>query len=292
MVQTEIAVSLIRANHPTTDVEIIPVTTLGDRLPLEKRAEVEGKGAFTEDLETLLANGTVDIGVHSMKDLPMKLGSGLVIAATPVRADPRDALVSREKATLASLRPGATLGTSSLRRKAQLLALRRDLRVSDLHGNVETRLRRMYELGIDGIVIAAAGLERLGLADEITQCFDIDELVPAPCQGTIALETREDDQATLRLLVALDNKEVHTISSCERSFATRLGGDCDIPVGFHASLEGPNLKLVGAVLSPDGSQAVRHVSGAPASDPTAAGKDFADELLHLGGRQILEAISS
>ncbi len=291
MVQAEIVVSMIRSIHPTAEVEVVPVSTLGDRLPLEKRAEVEGKGAFTEDLEALLANGTVDVGVHSMKDLPMKLGAGLVIAATPVRADPRDALVSREGATLASLKQGATLGTSSLRRKAQLRALRRDLRVSDLHGNVDTRLRRMGELGIDGIVLAAAGLERLGRADRITQYFDIDELVPAPCQGTIALEAREDDQVILRLLGALDNKEVRTVSTCERSFATRLGGDCDIPVGFYASLEGPTLKLVGAVLSPDGGRVVRHASEALASDPTAAGKDFADELLQLGGRQILEAVA-
>lgn len=292
MVQTEIVVNLIRAKHPAVEVEVVPVKTLGDRLPLEKRAEVEGKGAFTEDLEALLANGMVDVCVHSMKDLPMKLGAGLTIAATPVRADPRDALVSREGATLSSMRQGATLGTSSLRRKAQLRALRRDLRVSDFHGNVETRLRRMDELGIDGIVLAAAGLERLGLADRITQYFDIDELVPAPCQGTIALEARENDQVTLRLLGALDNEEVRTVSACERSFATRLGGDCDLPVGFHASLRGPSLKLVGAVLSPEGDRVVRHASEASLSDPKAAGKDFADELLRLGGRQILEAVSN
>ncbi len=291
MVQTATVVSLIRANHPTAEVEVIPITTLGDRLPLEKRAEVEGKGAFTEDLETMLANGKVDIGVHSMKDLPMQLGAGLAIAATPVRADPRDALVSREGDTLASLKQGATLGTSSLRRKAQLRALRKDLKVSDLHGNVDTRLRRMDELEIDGIVLAAAGLERLGRADRITQYFDIDEIVPAPCQGTIALEAREDDQMTLGLLRVLDNKEVRTVSMCERSFATRLGGDCDIPVGFHASLEGPTLKLVGAVLSPDGSRDVRHAAKALASNPTTAGEDFAEELLRLGGRQILEAVA-
>jgi hydroxymethylbilane synthase len=291
MVQTEIVVSLIRASHPTADVEVIPITTLGDRLPLEKRAEVEGKGAFAEDLEALLANGTVDVGVHSMKDLPMELGEGLAIAATPVRADPRDALVSREGATLATLRQGATLGTSSLRRKAQLRALRRDLRVSDLHGNVDTRLRRMDELGIDGIVLAAAGLERLGRADRITQYFDIDEIVPAPCQGTIALEARENDQETLGLLRVLDNKDVRTVSACERSFATRLGGDCDIPVGFHAALEGPTLKLVGAVLSPDGGRVVKHASEASASGPTIAGEDFAEELLRLGGRQILEDVA-
>ena len=289
MVQTEIVVSLIRANHPTADVEIVPVTTHGDRLPMEKRTEVEGKGAFTEDLETQLANGTVDVGVHSMKDLPMELGAGLAIAATPVRADPRDALVSREGVTLGSLRQGATLGTSSLRRKAQLRALRRDLSVSDLHGNVDTRLRRMDELGIDGIVLAVAGLERLGRADRITQYFDIDEIVPAPCQGTIALEAREDDRVTLGLLRVLDNKEIRTVSVCERSFATRLGGDCDIPVGFHASLEGRTLKLVGAVLSPDGSRIVKHASDALASNPTTAGEAFADEILRLGGREILGA---
>ena len=149
----------------------------------------------------------------------------------------------------------------------------------------------MEELGIDGIVLAVAGLERLGRADRITQYFDIEEIVPAPCQGTIALEARQDDRVTLGLLRVLDNKEIRTVSECERSFATRLGGDCDIPVGFHASLEGPTLKLVGAVLSPDGSRIVKHASDALASNPATAGEAFADEILRLGGREILEAVA-
>lgn len=292
MVQAEIVAGLIRKAHPESKVELVSVTTKGDRLPLEKRAEVEGKGAFTEDLEAQLAKGVVDIAVHSMKDLPMQLGSGLLIAATPVRGDPRDSLVSRNGAGLPSLREGATIGTSSIRRKAQLRALRKDLEVFDLHGNVDTRLRRMNELGIDGIVIAAAGLERLGLADRISQYFDVNELVPAPCQGTIALEAREGDQATLRFLDTVDKKDVRTVSICERAFATRLGGDCDVPAGFHASLEGRRLKLVGAVLSSDGGTVVKHTAEVPASDPDKAGADFADDVLSLGGRQILEAVSN
>ncbi len=284
--------SLIHTKDPTITLEIVPVKTSGDLLPLEKRAAVEGKGAYTEDIEALLAKGTVDVGVHSMKDLPTKLRSGLTIAATPVRGDPRDALVSRAGTTFASMEQGATVGTSSLRRKAQLRALRSDLKISDFHGNVDTRLRRMKELGIDGIVLASAGLERLGQAHRIAYYFNIQELVPAPCQGTIALEASEDDQATLKILEALDDRDVHAVSTCERSFATRLGVDCDVPVGFHASLEGPNLKLVGAVLSPDGGRVVRNNSEVLASDPTAAGKDFADEILRLGGRKILEEVAS
>jgi hydroxymethylbilane synthase len=290
-VQAELVAGLIRSKDPGLEIELVPVTTLGDRLPLEKRAEVEGKGAFTDDIEALIADGTVDVGVHSMKDLPMQLRKGLKIAATPLRADPRDALVSREGADLASLKEGATLGTSSLRRKAQLKAMRRDLNLPDWHGNVDTRLRRMDELGIDGIVLAAAGLERLGRGDRITQYFGVDELVPAPCQGTIALEARGEDKDTLRLMEAIDDKHVRRVADCERSFATRLGGDCDVPVGFNAKLERGTLRLVGAVLSPEGDRVVRHASFAPASDPARAGEVFADEILALGGKEILEAVS-
>ncbi len=289
-VQTDIVASILRSKAPEIELDVVLVTTLGDRLPVEKRAEVEGKGAFTEDLEALLQKGKIDIAVHSMKDLPTQLADGLMIGATPVRADPRDALVSKDGFPFAKLPTGAILGTSSIRRKAQLRALRNDIEVVDLHGNVETRLSKMRESKLSGIVIAAAGLERLGEAARITQRFSVDQMVPAPCQGTIALETREGDGDVVGLLHSIDSEATRIESTCERSFAICLGGDCDLPAGFCATVDGPRLKMVGVVLTPDGSEIVRHAATADMFDPASSGKLFAESLLELGGSKILSEI--
>lgn len=290
-VQTDIVSSMLRAAMPRVQLEVVPVTTLGDRLPEEKRTEVEGKGAFTQDLETLLQTKEIDIAVHSMKDLPTRLADGLTIGATPVRADPRDAFVSAKGRQFADLENGAVVGTSSIRRKAQLRALRKDLEVVDLHGNVETRLNKLDASQMGGIVIAVAGLERLGRAERITQRFTLDEMIPAPCQGTIALEVRSDDGEVLKVLQAIDDAKVGAVSACERAFAIRLGGDCDLPAGFCTVLDGPSLFMVGAVLSPDGVESVRHTATADSSDPVKAGTRFAEELLELGGDRILREIA-
>ncbi len=289
--QTQIVVDILCARFPELDVEVVPVTTLGDRLPEEKRAEVEGKGAFTEDLETLLQKGKLDIAVHSMKDLPTELGRGLKIGATPVRGDPRDALVSRDGLRLAELPVGAVVGTSSVRRKAQLRALKKDLNVTDLHGNVETRLRKMTELGLAGIVIAAAGLERVGEARQVAEFFSVDDMVPAPCQGTIALEIRANDAQAREFLEVVDDPKTRAESSCERSFALRLGGDCDVPAGAYAISEGSRMKIVGAVLSPDGVEVVRRTLIGGVAHPEELGKSFAETLLESGGMEILRSVA-
>jgi len=288
--QTGIVIEMLRTKFPALEIEVVPVTTMGDRLPDEKRAEVEGKGAFTEDLEALLQKGEVDAAVHSMKDLPTKLGGGLAIAATPVRADPRDALVSSHGLSLAEMPEGAVVGTSSIRRKAQLMALRSDIELVDLHGNVETRLRRMGERGLDGIVLAAAGLRRLGEEGRITEYFSIEELVPAPCQGTIAVEIRAGDRGVGAAMKAIDDGDVRAVSTCERSFATRLGGDCDLPAGFCATKEGERMRLVGAILSPDGKSVVKETSFEDAARPDEVGRRFAEKMLEMGGEAILERV--
>lgn len=289
--QTEFVEALIRSRLPDLDLEVVPMSTLGDRLLPEQRQGLAGKATFVEDIEDALLDHAIDMAVHSMKDLGMRTPRGLVIAATPVRADPLDALVSHNSgARLSELPEGATIGTSSSRRRAQLLAMRSDLKVVDLHGNVDTRLEKLERLGLDGIVLAVAGLERLGRASVISQRFGLNEMVPAPCQGAIAVETREDDDLA-SMLEAIENPQVRTETSSERSFASSLGVDCDLPAGALAQLSGELLTLTAAIVSPDGS---RLAKGSMTSSPTDAGglgNRLAERLLEDGGREILGSIS-
>ncbi|QQG49269.1 MAG: hydroxymethylbilane synthase [archaeon] len=289
LVQTEIVCGLLRA-RAATEIDVLVVNTTGDKLPEERRGEVEGKGAFTGDLEAMLQSNEIDLAIHSMKDLPTSLGRGLEVGATPVRADPRDALVSAHGLLLSNLPNGSAVGTSSIRRKAQLRALRGDLEVVDLHGNVDTRLRKVGSGSLEGIVIAAAGLERLGELQRVTEFFSIDKVVPSPCQGTIAVESRVEDADAASYLRSIEDPSVRTESECERAFAARLGGDCDLPAGFCARLEGGSIRMTGAIASPDGSKVVRLVDNAPAEEASRAGRDFADRMLSMGGREILEEV--
>jgi hydroxymethylbilane synthase len=291
-IQTEIVINLIRARFPELRVEPVPLSTLGDRLPLNRRPEVEGKTTFTDEIDIALLEGEIDLAVHSMKDLPNEQREGLVIGATPVRADPRDALVPRKAgALLSTLRNGAVIGTSSVRRKAQLLAMRKDLKVVDLHGNVDTRLLRMEKLGIDGIVIAAAGLERLGESGRISQYFSSEQMVPAPCQGAIAVEMREGDREVSAILASVDDERVRTETASERSFAKSIGGDCDVPAGANAVLEAGELTLTGVILSPDGSVVVRGSITSETDEAERLGQRLARQLLDGGGNEILRRYS-
>lgn len=289
--QTEIVTGLIKSRFPQLQLEIIPLSTLGDRLPLEKRAETEGKAAFTEEIEASLMEGTIDVAIHSMKDIPNKIHKGLTIGATPVRADPRDVLVSQSGRAFGELRSGAMIGTSSLRRKAQLLSMRRDISVVDLHGNVDTRLSKIGHSGIDGIVIAAAGLERLGESRRITQYFTLAEMVPAPAQGAIAVEIRKDDDQMANIVLAIDNRDVRAETTSERAFATALGLDCDVPAGACASLKKNELRLTGSIASLDGREIIR---GSLVSDRRGAeklGRQLAAQLLQNGGEKILRGMT-
>ncbi len=235
--QTQMVVEMLRGRVPGLEVEVVPITTAGDRLPPERRKAVDGKTAFTGDIQSLLLSGKVDAAVHSMKDVSVEPKDGLRIAATPPRGDPRDVLVSLNGMVLGDLREGATVGTSSLRRKAQLLNLRRDLRVVDLHGNVESRMERMERLHLDAVVLAAAGVDRISESHKISQFFSTEEMVPAVGQATLAVEVREDDVATGRIIAEIDDGKTRAESDCERAFARRVGGDCFVPVGAHAAAE-------------------------------------------------------
>jgi hydroxymethylbilane synthase len=286
------ALALWQAQHVQTrlealghEVALVPITTTGDRL-LDRRLElVGGKGAFLKEIEEALLARAIDLAVHSLKDVPTTLPPGLRLVAFLERADARDALVSANGERLSDMRRGAVLGTTSLRRRAQLLAQRPDLRVEDLRGNVDTRLRRLREGRFDAIVLALAGLARLGRAAEATETLDVDTLLPAPGQGVIALECRADDARLSAAVAPLDHAPTARCATAERTFLAALGGGCNVPLGAYAQVEGDRLRLRGLVAREDGSLILR--GDAEHADPTELGHRVAQELIARGAAALI-----
>ena len=281
---------LLRQAHPGLEVELLPLLTQGDRIQDRSLAAIGGKGLFIKELEVALEDTRADIAVHSMKDLPGDLPEGLIIAAVLDRADARDALVTGKAAGLDDLPRGARVGTSSLRRQAQLLAARPDLKIETLRGNVDTRLRRHDAGEMDAIVLACAGLTRLGLESRITARLDPKICLPAVAQGVIGIECRGTDQQTLDLVSALNHPEVRIAMDAERAFAHRLGGSCQSPIAAHARLEGGRLMLEGLVAEPDGSRLLRDSASGNREDPVALGELLAERILAAGARSLLERL--
>jgi hydroxymethylbilane synthase len=268
--------------------ELVPLVTTGDRLPDANLSRVGGKGLFVKEIEEALLEGRADLAVHSAKDLPGAERAGLVLAAFPPRADARDALVARDPAaTLLGLPRGARVGTGSARRTSQLLALRPDLAVTPLRGNVDTRLRRLAERAFDAIVLACAGLERLGRAGEISERIDPGALLPAVGQGVLALQTRAGD-ALAAELGPLDDAAARACLAAERAFLAALEGDCNVPLAAYAEpLPAGRLRLRALVASPDGRALVRAEREASRADAATAGRDAGQEVLAKGGAEIL-----
>jgi len=266
------------------EVSLVVITTTGDRV-LDRRLEaVGGKGAFLKEIEEGLEAREVDLAVHSLKDVPTVLPDGLELCAILERADPRDALLS-SGAGLDDLPRGATVGTTSLRRQAQLRAVRPDLSLADLRGNVDTRIRRLREGRFDAILLAMAGLVRLGRADEVTEPLDPRRFVPAPGQGAIALECRADDAAVREAVAPLDHPSTKRRVTAERAFLAALGGGCNVPLGALAFEDGESLELIGLVARIDGSEVLRGESrGAQAAE---VGRSLAEELLSRGAGPLL-----
>lgn len=290
LTQAEIVIGLLKSTPSMPSVELVQVSTLGDRVSPERLAELRGKGAFVGDLETMLQNGEIDAAVHSMKDLPMKLGKGLSISSTPAREDRRDVLVSAGGKSLQDLPEGARVGTSSLRRSAQIRRQARRVEVVDMSGNVDTRLSKVAGGRYDAIVLAAAGIIRLGQAVRITQYFSVEEVMPAPCQGAIAVEVRKDDMETDNLFKKIDNRRVRAETAAERAFATELGSDCDVPAGASAASAGGSLVVSGLILSPDGGRTVKStLTGTPGA-AAELGRTLANDLLSRGGQEILREV--
>ena len=282
--------SLLHAAHPDIEIELVKIVTEGDRILDRPLSEIGGKGLFLKELERAMLNGEADLAVHSMKDVPAGMAGGLVLDAVLPRANPYDALVSRENILLADLPAGSLIGTSSLRRKAQLLALRSDLMVTDLRGNVDTRLRKLDDGEYDAIILACAGLQRLGLGDRITETLQMPDWLPASTQGIIGLQCREDDGYTRSLIGPLADSDTMVVASAERAVAQVLEATCQVPLAAHAVLDNGMVRLKAMVSSPDGKQAIRAEGEAAAEDAVALGEKVAADLLINGAGVIIASL--
>ncbi|HZV91032.1 MAG TPA: hydroxymethylbilane synthase [Candidatus Nitrosocosmicus sp.] len=268
------------------------IETTGDRNPLASLRRIGGKGIFTKEIDTALLEGRIDLAVHSLKDLPTEETPGLAIGALLKREDPRDALVSRGGVGLDQLPQGAVVGTSSFRRRAQLLARRPDLTVEDLRGNVPTRIARVLSGTVDAIVIAAAGLIRLGMESEIAETLDESVMLPAPGQGIVAVQIRANDSETREHLRALHDPTAEAEAIAERTFLSGLGGGCLVPVGARARARNGTLSLEGFVGHPDGRPSIRKSIEGSSVSAAELGAELARLALAEGAREILDAVRS
>ncbi len=281
LVQAELAATKLRAANPGLSVELVTIATAGDRDQSTPLPEGDKAGWFTSAIQDALLREEADVAVHSYKDLPTKRPDGLVIAAVPVREDPRDALVSRERAGLRALRKGAVVGTSSPRRTAQLLELRPDLDVRPIRGNVDTRIAKVEAGEFDATVLALAGLRRLGLEARADDVFGFEEMLPAPAQGALALECRSADAETRAILTAVDDISLRQSVTAERMFLATIDGGCSFPAAAYAEHFGTTLKL-NALIATDG-RIVRSKMAGSAETAAGLGKQLADELMALAG---------
>jgi len=287
MAQAGLVASALRAHG--VEIELITIRTSGDRLADVALADFGGKALFVKEIEEALLAGTVDVGVHSLKDMPAELPAGLALAAFPTREDPRDALLTRTHGGWSALPARASVGTSSLRRRAMVLARRPDLRAEPIRGNVETRIDKLSAGTYDGIVLALAGLKRLGVTPPHVLPLDVDEFVPAVGQGVLAIEAREADREVLEVLSRLDDTRSRSEALAERAFLRRLGADCHTPVAGHARTDGDALTLTGVVTSLDGATVLRGSAAGSGSEAEGLGRAVADELLAKGARTLLDA---
>jgi len=291
MWQAEHVAAALRRAHPGLTVEISGMTTRGDKILDAPLAKVGGKGLFVKELEQGLMAGTADIAVHSTKDVPVELPAGLHLPVILEREDPRDAFVSNRFERLADLPQGARVGTSSLRRQCQLTARRPDLDIQPLRGNVNSRLAKLDGGEFDAILLAAAGLIRLGFAARIRSRLTIEESLPAIGQGAVSIECREDDAHTLALLVPLHHPDTADCIRAERAMNRRLQGGCQVPIAGHALLEGDDLRLRGLVGTPDGSRVLIAEHRASRGQAEALGTRVAEDLLAQGAGDILKALA-
>lgn len=273
-------------------LEIVPIVTSGDRIQDRRLIEAGGKGLFTKELDDALLDGRIDLAVHSLKDLPTKLPDGVALACVPEREDPRDAFVSLKAATLSDLAPNSIVGTASLRRQAQVLFARNDLRVSTLRGNVDTRLAKLEAGEADATFLAIAGLKRMGLQERAASLLDPDEMPPAACQGALAITARSDDARVQDALAAFENTYARIEIEAERAFLEALDGSCRTPIGALARVDGDTLSFLGETLRPDGGARWRRretiaLGANPASTARALGARLGGEIRDEAGNAIV-----
>ena len=272
------------------DVELVKIQTTGDKILDAPLAKIGGKGLFTKELEVQMSAGKIDLAVHSLKDVPTELPAGFKIAAITKRAQPFDAFVSDKFSTLADLPKNSVVGTSSLRRAAQILKIRPDLQIKNLRGNVDTRLKKLSAGEFDAIILAQAGLERLGYSDRIKQILT--EIIPAAGQGALAIEIRADDLQTFNAVKFLNDEETCTAIKVERDFLQTVEGSCQIPVGIFAEVEGEKISARAIISSTDGKNFVEDFKTDSVKNLADFGKNFAESLLDRGGREILLQIKN
>ncbi|ACN16660.1 HemC [Desulforapulum autotrophicum HRM2] len=293
--------ALWQANHvkdriedqfPETEVEIMTIKTTGDMIVDRPLSMVGGKGLFVKEIEKALLESTIDMAVHSMKDMPGELPPGLVIGAVPARENPFDVLISNNNLSLADLPKGARIGTSSLRRASQIKHARPDIETASIRGNLDTRLKKLAAGEFDATLLAAAGLIRLGMKTVITQYFDETIMIPAVGQGALCIESRQEDLDIAPVLAFLNHGETHTVVSGERAFLRRLDGSCHIPVACFGRLEDHRVILTGLVASEDGRTILKETVAGTPEDPQKAGIALAETLLSKGADKILENLNS
>ena len=283
--QTEHVLTLLKSAWPDLSFQLAILVTTGDKIIDRPLPEIGGKGVFTAELENALLSGEIDLAVHSLKDLPVENAAGLGIGAVSQRACAQDVLISAKGETLSELPAGARLGTSSLRREAQVKAARPDLNILPLRGNIDTRLRKVLEGEYDAIILAAAGMERLDLAKHITEYLSLDIILPAPGQGALAIQCRSDDAGMLQLLKPIHDPATCRAVTAERAFLAALGGGCSAPVAAYAHPDGEQLEITGMVGSVSGQQVIR--VSAVGEDPNALGKLLAQKALDQGAAELL-----
>lgn len=290
LAQTRWVENQVKARYPDLATELVIIRTSGDRLKDVPLAQVGGKGLFIKEIEEALLAGAVDLAVHSLKDMPAEVPPGCVLGAVPPREDPRDAFISEHYASLEEIPPGGRVGTGSLRRKVQILNRRPDLKVVHLRGNVDTRLRKLKEEGLDAIILAAAGLKRLGLGHIPKSYLSETEMLPAIGQGALGLEVRAEDRELLDRLAFLNHYATEVAVTAERAFLARLEGGCLVPVAAFGCLKEGGLVLDGLISDLEGRQLIRErLTGRP-EEAVDLGRRLAEKLLDQGGREILSAI--
>lgn len=287
LAQSRWVASRLREAWPGLEVELVKITTKGDKILDVPLAKVGGKGLFVKEIEQALLEEEVDLAVHSLKDVPAEVPQGLEVSVFPVREDPRDAVISASGKGLSDLPEGARVGTSSLRRMAQIRAMWPGLDIVSLRGNLDTRIRKLDDGEFDCIILASAGLNRLDLAHRITERLDTEVMLPAIGQGALGIEFRTDDRQTRKLLAPLHHEETALCVRAERAFLDRLEGGCQVPIGGYCTLEGGRLHLEGLVADESGKRVIRRSAEGDTSNPEAVGMGLAEEILQAGGREIL-----
>lgn len=288
--QAEYIADCLKKKYPDKSIELVHITTKGDRILDVPLAKIGGKGLFTKELEMAMLDGTIDIAVHSLKDMPTVLPEGLQLAVISKRADVGDAFVSLKYNKFADLPAGTKVGTSSLRRKAQILHERPDLQICDLRGNVNTRLEKLEQGQFDAIILAAAGLKRLGYADKIKEILNQEICLPAVGQGALAIEARAEDKEILDLIEFLHDEETACATTAERSFLARVEGGCQVPVGVYGKVVDDKLEVEAVIASIDGKTLLRDKITGELTDAKKLGKNIAEKLLDKGGLAIMQEI--